>query len=158
MQIQEELETLLSQNWLPVLDEEHTLRVRRYVGRTKTGVYYPTYRNIVISSERTGTFVHEYMHAYDHQSGSSGSEGFRPILERYRSLISAEKYSCEQSEYLSIPTEAHSRCYEMYLCRRIGKNPLLEYGDDEQGMVSDSELDRMCDAYFDRIRQNRWRL
>ncbi len=145
---------LLSAGLLPVQRAPITIRVRKSISRSMAAVYYRSTFTMVVAADNPGTFVHEYMHAYDHTSGDvSRKKGFREVLQLYRSIIRADDaITSRRKTYFCRAEEAYARCFEMHVWRLTGMSILLSFKPGSMGYPLDEGLATLVDEYFTKVR------
>lgn len=97
-----------------------TLRFRKTGRHRALGIYHPHVDNIAVDPYHPAAFWHEYVHHLDFTSGRtnpSSSAEFLPILRgAQRAMNTHPALSTNPKlDYLSAPTEVHSRAAELYL-------------------------------------------
>lgn len=116
--MQDEFEARWDAGELPAIDT-HTYSLRfRKTGRHKAiGVYCDALKGIAVDPRAPRSLLHEFAHAYDFGNGQlSCSDGFRPVLEAFRSEFDSTGMSESKSAYYGTPTEVFARAWESYAC------------------------------------------
>ena len=142
----------------------------RLLGRHHAlGLYFPTLKCLCVDVRSPSSFIHEYMHMWDHEHGElSRKFEFIKIRERYESLLRKKmdenkafagslkgKYDLK---YYLTPTEVFARCGEIYFSRIYGvRNSLV---DDVKSEVypTDNILESLIKDYFDEVLNNKPKL
>lgn len=115
-QMQDEFESRWEADELPAIDTSlHSLRFRK-TGRHKAiGVYCDALKGIAVDPRAPRSLLHEFAHAYDYGHGQlSCTEGFRPILNAFRSEFDTKGLSESKVSYYETPTEVFARAWEVY--------------------------------------------
>ncbi len=118
-----------------------SIRFRKLGRHHASGLYSPAYQCVCIDVRSPSSYVHEFLHMYDHFHGML-SEGydFKEIRLQYEACLQEYLSDCEDPDlkarlngnskynldYYLVPTEVFARCGELYFTRfRVIKEKLL---------------------------------
>lgn len=147
-------------------EETYDAKIRfRKLGRHHaSGLYSPGHCCVCIDIRSPSSYVHEFLHMYDHFHGML-SEGydFKEIRLQYEACLKESLSNCENPalkaqltgnskynlDYYLVPTEIFARCGELYFTRFRGvDNSLLKF---ERGFdyPENEKLMELIKKYFD---------
>lgn len=101
-----------------------SLRLRKLgkhssINKTTTGLYYPSFDNIVVELRDVSSFVHEWGHALDNKLGvlSGQNEFLEQIYSPAVNYIARHVTDTRFQSYYSMPNEVFARAFEWYVSR-----------------------------------------
>ena len=114
--MQNEFESRWNAGELPAIDTAiHSLRFRKTGRHRAIGVYCDALKGIAVDPRSPKSLLHEFAHAYDFGNGQlSCSDGFRPILDAFRSNFDSSDMTASKVAYYETPTEVFARSWEVY--------------------------------------------
>ena len=140
------------------------IRFRTLGRHHASGLYSPAYQCVCIDVRSPSSYVHEFLHMYDHFHGML-SEGydFKEIRLQYEACLQEYLSDCEDPDlkarlngnskynldYYLVPTEVFARCEELYFTRFRGvDNSLLKF---ERGFdyPENEKLLELIKKYYD---------
>ena len=141
-----------------------SIRFRKLGRHHASGLYSPAYQCVCIDVRSPSSYVHEFLHMYDHFHGML-SEGydFKEVRLQYESCLQEYLSDCEDPDlkarlngnskynldYYFVPTEVFARCGELYFTRFRGvDNSLLKF---ERGFdyPENEKLLELIKKYYD---------
>lgn len=141
-----------------------SIRFRKLGRHHASGLYSPAYQCVCIDVRSPSSYVHEFLHMYDHFHGML-SEGydFKEIRLQYEACLQEYLSDCEDPDlkarlngnskynldYYLVPTEVFARCGELYFTRFRGvDNSLLKF---ERGFdyPENEKLLELIKKYYD---------
>lgn len=141
-----------------------SIRFRKLGRHHASGLYSPAYQCVCIDVRSPSSYVHEFLHMYDHFHGML-SEGydFKEIRLQYEACLQEYLSDCEDPDlkarlngnskynldYYLVPTEVFARCGELYFTRFRGvHNSLLKF---ERGFdyPENEKLLELIKKYYD---------
>ena len=141
-----------------------SIRFRKLGRHHASGLYSPAYQCVCIDVRSPSSYVHEFLHMYDHFHGML-SEGydFKEIRLQYEACLQEYLSDCEDPDlkarlngnskynldYYFVPTEVFARCGELYFTRFRGvDNSLLRF---ERGFdyPENEKLLELIKKYYD---------
>ena len=141
-----------------------SIRFRKLGRHHASGLYSPAYQCVCIDVRSPSSYVHEFLHMYDHFHGML-SEGydFKEIRLQYETCLQEYLSDCEDPDlkarlngnskynldYYLVPTEVFARCGELYFTRFRGvDNSLLKF---ERGFdyPENEKLLELIKKYYD---------
>ena len=141
-----------------------SIRFRKLGRHHASGLYSPAYQCVCIDVRSPNSYVHEFLHMYDHFHGML-SEGydFKEIRLQYEACLQEYLSDCEDPDlkarlngnskynldYYFVPTEVFARCGELYFTRFRGvDNSLLRF---ERGFdyPENEKLLELIKKYYD---------
>ena len=141
-----------------------SIRFRKLGRHHASGLYSPAYQCVCIDVRSPSSYVHEFLHMYEHFHGML-SEGydFKEIRLQYEACLQEYLSDCEDPDlkarlngnskynldYYFVPTEVFARCGELYFTRFRGvDNSLLRF---ERGFdyPENEKLLELIKKYYD---------
>lgn len=106
-----------------------SLRLRKLgkhssANKTTTGLYYPSFDNIVVELRNVRSFVHEWGHAFDNKKGvlSGKKEFLDDIYAPAVSYIARHVEDKQFQSYYSMPSEVFARAFEWYVHHKYNED------------------------------------
>lgn len=156
-----EEEILRINKLLPKSKVDKELRFRKLGNYRAAGLYYPTFKCIVIDLREIWSYVHEYGHYLDYTYRGeplSLDEDFLPIIMKYRENYYKlnKKYGlhgAEKSEYFNMPTEIFARGFEIYQFNKLNtylipKEEYFKKNIEYMAYLEDRDLMEMVEDYY----------
>lgn len=142
-----------------------SLRFRKLGKHKALGLYFPYLKCMCVDVRSPSSFIHEYAHVLDYESGSiSKGVKFFKIREVYAELLNKYIDSLPASdpirvkllgntkynkEYYLEPTEIFARCMEMYLVRILNVDNSLVKPERSFAYPDDERLNILIKEFFD---------
>lgn len=126
------------------------VRFRRFSGRRYRAAYFRGFREVLVPTQATGAFVHEYAHALDHALGQvSESPAFAPLRRAYARAVRGS--GIEPAGYYLSCTEVFARCFEMHARHTVGPSVLLDYDVGSPAYPWTPDISAEAESFFGRI-------
>ena len=146
-----------------------SLRLRKLgkhssVNKTTTGLYYPSFDNIVVELRDVSSFVHEWGHALDNKLGvlSGQNEFLKHIYSPTVNYIARHITDTRFQSYYSMPNEVFARAFEWYVSQiYTERSGILKSQADYQSRPEYKCFEGVASAvthYFDTLRDENSRL